>query len=593
MVRRVRTLLGTSVQVADAEVLEGSAEASGTIYSTMSLVWGWMQRVLVQIARDSPGHSSTAGRLRLAWECLHLMRFLLCSRNRAAVALVHCPVHRALALESARAAGVTPLPEESVDEEKEKYQGVGGSSMAEFAHARTGLEVVARLLSAHCDTAAMEIHRAHPMRLLTAGAADVLAEGVSCGDRNTVDTLASLGIGLRLGLAAEEGVLLVQESRRMGVESIHLCWAYPAGRQARVKLLDRILSLGHLGLLEQVLTSGLLEFSMREMIPDTADTDVVNVRIPSKFARYNGTPLVRNEGLALLERVAARRRRCPGVASEVVRQAIRHEVAAEELKRLRNCRRRSVREGVGACLRTLARLESPVVDGALVRAGVPSAAIVATRKSHTDHATRKRWAGWLRSQVDKPQAADPHGYFRIARPKPVPEVASGSVEAAVGRRAGESEGEGIKLKEGKAGREKLGDVVGPERRSEDANQGTLTRLSIGTDKDGIGGGLKKPQSWSIPNSDRNNTPLLPQGDLSSLSLAELVHSLAYELGVSAAHVSPVAVDGGPPTAARFSMEGSLADHLWTHCLAGVLHIPGLLHLQVEGKGRLTWDGEEV
>lgn len=639
LVRRVRSTLATAVRISDHSVLGTSPHSTNTsipadVRATFSLVWGWMQRALVQLARDGSDHPSTAARTSLAWECLSLMRFLLGSAS--ACRLARCKIHPDLAAEVCRASDVGRRSASSSLSDNKGHARATTTTTAtsDVARARTGLETLVLLLSV--DTPTIDLYRVHPIPNLAAGAADTLADALTYGNRGTVDAIENLGLGVRLGLAVEASARLVRESRRLGVEDVHLLQTYPTGRQARVKLLDRLLcqrgkSGSGSGLHAQVIVSGLVEFIVSNMLPDLTTTDVVSVRLPASFVRHNGTPLVRNEGVALLERVVARRSDCPAVAREAARQAVRHNLPSAECTRLKGNRHRSVRVGVSACLRCLARLENPAVDRALEVAGIPPRAITTTRGDHTASKTRRRWARWVRQKsTDAGERPPPSSLRRVPRRHDGPFEGPSLVATAktsllqrkdpqVSPRHSRDVG-GLPFRHNM---EKLPAATMPKDRGAAYPQQRENRvlpfsatetspLHVGGANDTSGMSSAAQREKAEPVTERDMSAVLTiEGDLSTLSVPSVVALLAAELtaveesirvmeiggsdglnesfgggGSSAAPSSktniPPAVDDR--STLKLSLPGRLAGQLYTRCLAGVLRVPGLLYLEVSTYG---------
>lgn len=632
LVCRTRSVLGRAVQLGDTRVFgSGDDGISEDIGFTTSLVWGWMQRALVQLTRDSTDHPSTEARVALAQECLALMRLLLTSRFPPAFRLVHCRINPTIAVEMSRTSGVLSAPEDGTyTPSNANTREERSSAKVELAEARTGLELVVRLLSAE-ESKPLQVHRAHPIPVLSAQAADTVGEAITYGNRDTLDTLSSFGLGLRLGLAVENAARLARESRKLGVEAVHLSWTYPAGRQARVKLLDRLLWNAHRELLEQVIISGIVEFVVYNMLPDCATTDVVNARLPASFVRYNGKPLVRDEGLCLLERVVARRRRSPAVAREMARQAIRHELPSAEILRVRKNHNRSLRAGVGACLRALARLDNALVDRTLIFAGVPKRAITETRTDHMSSTTRRRWARWLRREADACSSCPEPPFIQSKIPLSVPLSLSSprtSPQNFLDRKASYRRNDRVTQ----------GGTEEDLRRGEPPPTGTVVDTTLqdeGVEKPKHGlsgissshaGPLGAPPIHSgnasysrrasplatvsaateARNESKNHTTLTIDADMSTTSALDLLPLLAAELGTTHASIEIVAVCGSPvdktstglsstvgdaipaaavPTATARStvdllLSEAIANRLYTRCLAGVLRVPGLVYLEV-------------
>lgn len=628
LVRRVKSVLATAVRLGDYRVLGfGSDGVPEDVGVTMSLVWGWMQRVSVQLARDSPEHPSTKARMTIGRECIELMHFLLASKSPPALRLVQCGIHPTLATEvlwaSSSVSNPANMTHHSDDDRQRTKVDV---AKVELAQAKTGLDVLVRLLSVQ-QPGPLDLLRAHPIRSLVVDATDALADAVAYADRSTLDCLDRSGLGLRLALAVENAAKFARESSRRGVEFVHLVWTYPAGRQARTKLLDRVLWRGHRGLVEQIVISGLIELIVSNMLPDCTTTDISNARLPATFVRYNGTPLLRNEGIALLERVVARRRRCPAVATETSRQIVRHELPSVEMAHLREHRNRPIRTGVGVALRALARLGSTPVDMALSRAGVPRRAVVETRKDPMNSKTKKRWTRWLRRGAELSTAGpealylQPAVFARLPKPSLLPTSAMGE---PIDREVSSSpEGEGVK---------NVTDDIPcsspmPRTPPEEPNS---TGLRFEDDPAKTNSHLMNTLTRNIKTFCAPSTPHRPElrqawapvtnsesvevstertiramvsveGCISQRSVADLTLVLAAELGVTTASLGTIEVaveppigspasmmdefyDGTQPTVNGSTMKMLLAEHLaerlYTRCLTGVLRLPGLLRVEV-------------
>ena len=629
VIRRAHSILATAVAVDDRGVLGSNDNVPSDVGVFISLFWGWMQRALVQLLRDESDHPSTAARVSLVWECLELMRFLLSSASTAACRLVRIDVHLDVAVGDGSCASGPPSAANNAGHggsDAYTHKGDCGPMKQQLGTARTGLEVVALLLSME-EPIPLNLYKAHPISLLTVGAADTLGDALTCGDPGTLDYLESYGLGLRLGLAVEASARRIRESRRLGVEDIHLLCTYPAGRRARVKLLDRVLFMCHRGLQEQVIASGLVEFVVSNMLPDCETTEVVDVRLPASFVRHNGTPLVRNEGLALVERVLARRRRSPPVAREMARQAIRHTLPATECGRLRRFYLRSVRVGVGVCLRCLARLDNASVDNALTIAGVPRGAIVSTRRNYAASKTRRRWARWLRRGALRASLASTVNEFpsrgKCSRSTSFTcdEKKCSDLTRAVG------DGQGVGSSD-----ERYTANSGPwashdcersariKQSPEDMVKKKPDRSAAST-KQGLPSRIIAPQSAVFGSSDLGSTNTLKtatrekrrwasltiEGKAPNLSISDVLELLATDLGATNDVINVVKVGGSFSTGERatvplpsftdpaaattvsttshdFTLEVSLpetlASRLYTRCLAGVLRVPGLLFLKV-------------
>lgn len=621
LVRRARSVLATAVRIRDHGVLGSGNNIPEDVRVTLSLVWGWMQRVIVQLTRDEPDHPSTSARVSLAWDCLQLMRFILSS---VACRFSLCKIHPDLTLEVSHTAGGTSSTGDSVGSSHHQQlstdQKHGCTTKSELAEACTGLETVVLLLSAE-DLTPLDLYRAHPIPPLCVGAADVLADALTYGDKEVIDSIESYELGLRLGLAVQTSANLVRESHRLGVEHIHLLWTHPAGRTARVKLLDRVLWQTHRGLHEQIIVSGLVEFVVCNMLPDCAMTEIISAQLPASFVRHNGTPLVRNEGIALLERVVAQRLSCPAVARETARQAVRHGLPSGEYTRLRHNRHTSIRAGVGACLRCLARLDSPPVDNALTLAGVPRQAILYTRRDHIGRKTRQQWARWLRREESE-GASSTSSMLKELRPVHVVAESAFPGSAAVLREKFQMHSSDASVwssngvsRSCQPGSRKLGIMTRSKGQVgiDDHNraQGLFSTAlppsfrppppTLETPSPAAEADVTKVQSKKPVNDKDKKAVLTIEGGLSTLSVPSLLVLLAAELAVSKESMSLIEVGGsftgGCPadrqarsnetastTFDEATLELSLPDHvanqLYTRCLAGVLRIPGLLFLEV-------------
>lgn len=646
LVRRVRSTLATAVRIGDHSVLGATPQVADTgiqedVGTTLSLVWGWMQRTLVQLARDESDHPSTAARVSLAWECLGLMRFLLGSAS--ACRLAQCKIHPDLAAEASRASpvGGTAPSSRLSDSNGNGHATSTARASSDLAKARTGLETLVLLLSVESPT--IDLYRAHPIPQLTAGAADAIADALTYGDRGTVDAVESLGLGVRLGLAVEASARLVRESRRLGVEDVHLLRAYPAGRRARVKLLDRILcqrgnSGSGTGLHAQVIVSGLVEFVASNMLPDLTTTDIVGVRLPASFVRHNGTPLVRNEGVALLERVVARRGDCIAIAREAARQAVRHNVPSAECTRPRENRQRSVRVGVSACLRCLARLDNGAVDRALELAGIPPRAITSARRDNAASKTRRRWARWVRQNgtdagerppllssqrappgvdglFDGPSPVAPTGADVLQRQDP---QMSARISRDLRGLLGPSQ-QNVDAVPDISKSKGRGEIDAPkheDRALSPSAAGSFPR-DVGRAYDASSLPSAASRKIAAPATEKKmmSAVLTIEGDLSTLSVPTVIALLAAELSAVEESIRLIEIGGSdgvgesggngyggvgssgaastkttaPPVVdhrsiLKLSLPGALASQLYTRCLAGVLRVPGLLYLEVSLHG---------
>lgn len=624
LVRRTRSALAAAVRIGNPRVLGAdNEEVPEDIKVTLSLVWGWMQRALVHLARDGPDHPSAGTRASLASECLALIHFLLGSTPTCRLA--RCRIHANLITEVSRASAGDAGESSSPGSSRSTHHAVTADATSDLAAARTGLETVAFLVSIESPTA-LDLYRAHPIPALAAGAADVLADSLTHGDRETVDALESCGLGVRLGLAVEASTKLVRESRRLGVEEVHLLRTYPYGRRARVKLLDRILCQGGdrrggRGLHEQVVVSGLLEFLMSDMLPDCTTTDVLGARLPASFVRYNETPLVRNEGIALLERVVARRSGCPAVSREAARQVVRHDVPSAECSRLQEYRGKSVRVGVSACLRCLARLGNPTVDSKLKLSGVPQRAVISARTDHATHKTRRQWARWVRHAAAAAATADSTQDGPIQRPSLLPSVdPTGLFERKPQTPARHAHDLGYEIHNTQQTWPQTSQALGTPTATEEIAGGegyrqeyqlsssAVARASL-LDAAGTGGTrISSPSSKNDTSERKQGAVLTIEGSLSTLSVPGLLGLLAAELATTeesitavevgccngslvevASRQSHAATDATPAPAdgssvVKLSLPATLASQLYTRCLAGVLRVPGLLYLEVRSHG---------
>lgn len=615
LVQRCRSILATAVRIGDRAVLGYEDEIPDDVGVTMSLVWGWMQRALVQLTRDEPDHPSTAARVSLVLECLGLIRFVLCS---PACRLAQCDIHPDLAGEVSQASGRSPSAQRGAESHTLNNRPADDirdvSTSFDVAAARTGLEATVLLLSAK-GPVTLDLYRAHPIPALAAGAADVVADALTYGDRETVESMESYGMGLRLGLAIETSTRLVRESRRLGVEEIHLLPTYPGGRRARMKLLDRILWRAQRKLHEQAIISGVVEFIVSNMLPDCATTDIISMRLPASFMRYNGTPLVRNEGIALLERIVARRHHCPSVAREMGRQAVRHELSSAELLRLRRYRHRSIRAGVSACLKCLARLDSTHVDNALTRASVPKRAIVSFRRDHTASKTRRQWSRWIRHYVE---SGAPLNLSTDEAPNVLPVTTQGaatfSEDTAFGREKLETylhdQSASDAVQRPNPSTQELGTAIKLENLSrikadKIADTGmsstalpSLRALPVAAQTISSKQEADAVLEVSTPTNVRKmETVLTIEGGLSTLSVRGLIALIAAELGAKEHSIRLIEVGGVSDAVGtsytgltaspavdecviKLSLPEVLADRLHTRCLGGVLRVPGLLSLKV-------------
>lgn len=636
VIRRARSMLATAVKTDNRGVLGSGEKVPRDVGVTMSLIWGWFQRVLVQLLRDESDHPSTTARVSTAWECLELMRFLLSSASPEAHRLVLSEIHADLSEEVCSISGAphavenTGLKNDSLIHERE------GSLRLQLATARTGLELLAVLLSVE-EPMPLNPYRAHPIPPLTYEAADILADALVSGDPIIIDYLEVCGLGLRLKLAVEASVKVVRHSRRLGVEDVHLLRTFPTGRRARVKLLDRVLSLSHHGLQEQVIVSRLVEFILGDMLPDCEPIEFVNTRLPASFVRHNDTPLVRNEGIALMERVLERRRRSPAVAREMARQTVRLDLPAAEYYRLRRFRIRSVRVGVGACLRCLVCLDSSPVDNALVMSGVPHRALSSTRKDPTACTTRRQWAKWLRRKAaGESMTSTAVGKPRLHSNDTISNEATSSAPDAkkkslLTQKGGDNRegyvvggsgnaqnsalqtshdreestrperGRGISSRKDDLSLASIGQALLPQKTTNQLSLSSAAALNIA-----IGGQTKQAY-------------LTMEGALLTSSVSRVLEILAADLNSPSDAMAVIKVEESFPTGERatgpwpsvndststtvtsnvghestleISLPEALADRLYTRCLAGVLRIPRLLFLKVRSPSPLAIESME-
>lgn len=624
VIRRARSMLATAVRTDNRGVLGSGDKVPRDVGVTMSLIWGWMQRVLVQLLRDESDHPSTTARVSTAWECLELMRFLLSSTSAAAHRLVLSEIHADLSEEVCGISGAPHAVENTGLQNDSHIHKRDGPLKLQLATARTGLELLALLLSVEEPTP-LNPYRAHPIPPLSYEAADILADALVSGDPIIIKYLEVCGLGLRLKLAVEASVKIVRHSRRLGVEDVHLLRTFPTGRRARVKLLDRILSLSRHEFQEQVIVSRLIEFIVGDMLPDCEPIEFVNTQLPASFARHNGTPLVRNEGISLMERVLERRRRSPFIAREMARQTVRLDLLAAEYYRLRRFRNRSVRAGVSVCLRCLVCLESSPVDNALVMSGVPYRALSSTRKDPTASTTRRQWAKWLRRKAARESMTS----TAVGKPRLHPndtisnEATSSAPDAKqnniLTQRVGDNR-EGYVV--GGSGNEQNSALRTLHDREEstrpERGRGTSSRkddLALVSTRQALLPrttstqlSLSSAAALNIDIGDQTRRAYLTmEGALPTSSVSEVLEILAADLNSPSDAMAVIKVDENFPTGEHpngpwpsvndststkvtsnvghestleISLPEALANRLYTRCLAGVLRIPRLLFLKV-------------
>lgn len=588
LVRRVRSTLAATVRGGGGRFLGGDAGGDAVpddALAVMSLVWGWMQRAAVQLARDDAEHPLSPRRAELALECLGLLRFLLLSGAPAAPLLVGCRIHERLAAEASRAAGApSGAPEDKGGPEYSMGHDAGrrtrGGARADLARARTGLELAVRLMSSE-DPAPRGPHPSSMLSALSVAATDAVADAVAYAGEDVVDRLCKCDPGSRLALAVENSARLARESRRPGPRTSRPWRAHPAGRRARRKLLDRMLRSSRGELVEQIVGSGLCELVVRTMLADCGAAEASGAGAPAGSAPADRGPLVRDEGIALLEAVVERRQRCPGVAGEMARQAVRHDLPSAEMSRLRAHRRlRSVRRGVGACLRALARLGNPSVDKALVLAGVPPRAVVAARREPLADRTRARWSRWLQRAAEAEVAAPlsggactPHGeaspFPSPSAPPAAPPRVSGGGAAGPGnggppglggiRRSGHSpEARPSGNKTASGGTYTFEGVVpvraasGKGVPASPPGRGSTVGAPLEA-RSSSGGATIRDETDTSPRGSRGAgagdegrvATLVVEGDAKTLSLATFVELLAFELGAAREDLRVLRVGDSP------------------------------------------------
>ena len=170
-------------------------------------------------------------------------------------------------------------------------------------------------------------HKVWPLQaqMLTLFAA-ALEQG---GDRVT-ERLADAGLGLRYGDALSGHVTLIRRAFAENVQSIQLPSIYAPMRTANRRLWLALLRGRHPRLLEQVLLANIVEAFVSDWLPDDNVLKVEGSGLTFSFARHLGTVLVRTEAVELLEALQQRARTSGALASELVRHARRHGLAAAE-----------------------------------------------------------------------------------------------------------------------------------------------------------------------------------------------------------------------------------------------------------------------
>ncbi|CAN0370207.1 unnamed protein product, partial [Ectocarpus sp. 12 AP-2014] len=144
---------------------------------------------------------------------------------------------------------------------------------------------------------------------------------------------------------------------------------------------------------------------------------------------------------------------------------------------------------------------------------------------------------------------------------------------------------------------------------------------VAEEADGAAGKSPVPNNTSTAPEKEKNAVLTIEGELSTLSVPGVRELLAAELATAEESIRVIEVGGGSngsstgggdtsrqaPTATsiapsstsggrstlKLALPGVIAAQLYTRCLAGVLRVPGLLFVEVEGKGKLAWNGEEI
>ncbi|CAM9662798.1 unnamed protein product, partial [Phaeothamnion confervicola] len=268
------TQSSTAAEVAAAAVGQRGGAIGSAMEEVMTVVWGLLQRSARQMEQHGPTHPATAGRLKLGMACVALARLVLTSGCQRVVGLIHVRAMRLWPLPGARrngGGGNGGIKADDGDNGGGDGSGVEGS----FSVIGMPMSALVTLVQLARGNAPFEMHHPHPLHIMAASAANALAEAAASGDAALLNMFADAGVGLVAHDAVAAGHRLLQASRAAAVEATHLCDLYPAGRAARVALLDRLLTAGHNGLCEQVVVSGLVTYLLTEMLPDTAVVDVV------------------------------------------------------------------------------------------------------------------------------------------------------------------------------------------------------------------------------------------------------------------------------------------------------------------------------
>lgn len=351
----------------------------------MGHVWSWLRRTMEQLSTDSSGHPLTLERDSFVRDVLYLASIV-------ADCLQHSPDAEILLL-APLSAHRTEIPKS----DEEDFRGEYPPSDFTLAEADSGLELLIKCIgiSAPVETTG---HHLHPVHSLVPMIMDVIANIVASGRPNIVELAVKSGLGRFAAEAVQCAQQIIRQihTRGSSMEAAYLCSVYPSARQARVKLISRLLSAG-IAFQEQLIISGITKDVMGSMLANTGEVQVSSSRIPANFLPYNGTALSRGEALEIAHAIVRRMHDCPVLARELVGQAANEHILEGEQRRVQETRSRFILSSAIQVLHLMARtaIKFPEAERMLVHAGVPLLAIRASKASNLSAQASRLLSAWL------------------------------------------------------------------------------------------------------------------------------------------------------------------------------------------------------
>ena len=397
-------------------------------------------------------------------------------------------------------------------------------------------------------------------------------------ERRVVGRLIEAGLGLRFGDALNSHGILVRTCIAQRCEGVHLSLCYLELRGGLQRMWTAILRNGsEVRLVEQVLLGNVIEGLVSDWCSDELTVDTSGSGSVSRaFTALDGHMLLRDQGLDLLAALVHRRKNNAALATELMRQARRHNFAGAERERL--CRWGAsdsiLAAGVVKALTLLAGLESPAVDRCLeADANVPPETLALLRLASVapQRALQDAWREWVRGECTSGRDAGSMADTAEAQ------VASGT--ASLGPAIADA---GLLL--ALSGPALLPQPAAGEARQSMHEQALTAQVEPPSDLDGSASLNESPQKSSkfVPDHARKregveegSTPqvltLTFRGALGQFSVQTLLATLAGEVAGSDAtgHVTVLALRGSPITV-DLSIPGRLAEVMWGRAERGIL-----------------------